>query len=141
MEVKHPKDLLIESLDSTPRARLELATLRLTAGCSTIELPRNSFFQQFPSLSRLQEPLLLPGIFLIAKKLSVDNFERLIFFGPFITTSVVLCKPLLGCLGSEPYISFSISQTFKHINRKHITSLFNSPRQRRVRLGRRMLYH
>ena len=27
---------------STPRARLELATLRLTAGCSTIELPRNA---------------------------------------------------------------------------------------------------
>ena len=26
----------------TPRARLELATLRLTAGCSTIELPRNA---------------------------------------------------------------------------------------------------
>ena len=27
--------------EMAPRARLELATLRLTAGCSTIELPRN----------------------------------------------------------------------------------------------------
>ena len=33
-----------------PRARLELATLRLTAGCSTIELPRSLEHKRSPAL-------------------------------------------------------------------------------------------
>ena len=40
-----------------PRARLELATLRLTAGCSTIELSRNICFYFF-----LNSPVNIPTL-------------------------------------------------------------------------------
>jgi hypothetical protein len=76
-----------ESLDSTPRAGFEPATLRLTAACSTVELPRNrsiifdltglsinnyaDVFITFP-IEKFKIPLQLKSTF---AKATVDKFS------------------------------------------------------------------
>src|SRR3989339_1075404 len=85
-----------------PRARLELATLRLTAGCSTIELSRNLVFI-FPSTLRLtsrlcrESPLSYRGIYILyfSSNLHID-FIGIHFISPRETLPLHFSQRLIN---------------------------------------------